>query len=89
MNPVEQYLTRLNTALNAPRFAGLNEWLADLGYKERMDLSGLPTEQEISALKESVMYGDKAMNDYVKILLCTCLGVDGYNQFVKEYNGDK
>ena len=89
VNPVEQYLTRLNTALNAPRFAGLNEWLAELGYKERIDLSRLPSEQEVEALKEAVMYGEKNMTGQVKIHLYVCLGVDGYNQFVKEYNGDK
>jgi len=89
VNPVEQYLTRLNTALNAPYFSGLNEWLEKLEYKERIDLSGLPVGQELSALKEAVLYGDKPMSTKNKTWLYVCLGVDGYNAFVKEYNGDK
>ena len=89
VNPVEQYLTRLNTALNAPYFSGLNEWLEELEYKERINLSGLPVGQELLALKEAVLYGDKPMNTKNKIWLYVCLGVDEYNAFVKEYNGDK
>jgi hypothetical protein len=88
ISPVEVYLTRLNTALNAPRFAGLNEWLADLGYVERIDLSSLPSEKEVSTLKEAVLFGDSPFNASTKNLLYVCLGVDGYNAFVKEYNGD-
>ena len=89
VNPCEVYMTRLTAALNAPRFAGLNEWLSELGFEERMDLSGLPSEAEIAKLKEDILYGEVDMRYSNKSLLYVCLGVDGYNAFVKEYNGDK
>lgn len=89
VNPVEQYLTRLNAALNAPRFAGLNEWLAEVGVVSRVDLSSLPSAEDVDALKEKILDGDVDMTPETKVLLYICLGVDGYNAFVKEYNGDK
>lgn len=87
VNPCESYMTRLTEALNAPRFTGLNEWLADLGVEGRMDLSGLPTEAEVAKLVEDIMYGERNLGGKDKVILYVCLGVDGYNKFVKEYNG--
>ena len=88
INPCEAYMTRLTAALNAPKLAGLNEWLADLGFAERVDLSRLPSEADVVRLKEDVLNGDADMTVKNKATLYICLGVDGYNQLVREYNGD-
>ena len=88
INPCEVYMEKLNKALNAPRFIGLNEWLEELGYKSRIDTSKLPSETKIEALKDAIFYGEKTPNNADKTVLSICLGVDGYNEFVKKYNGD-
>lgn len=88
VDPVKDSLERLNAALNAPRFSGLNEWLADLGYTERVDLSRLPSDAEVAELRRAVLFGEKPLSDRAKTTLFVCLGVDAYNAFVKEYNGD-
>ena len=87
VNPCESYMTSLTTALNAPRFAGLDEWLKGVGCKG-IDLSRMPTEECVAQLKTDILNGDKHMTDYNRGILLVCLGVDGYNAFVREYNGE-
>ena len=88
INPCEEYMEKLNKSLNSPRFNGLNEWLSELGWNVRVDTSRLPSEEKISALKDAIFYGDKRATILDKTILSICLGVDGYNEFVKKYNGD-
>lgn len=87
VNPCESYMTSLTTALDAPRFAGLDEWLKGVGCKG-IDLSRMPTEEYVETLKTDILNGDKRMDDYNRGILLVCLGVDGYNAFVREYNGE-
>ena len=88
VNPCEAYMTALTAALNAPRFAGLDAWYKSIGLAG-VDLSALPSEAEVAQLRQDVLDGTKDMDERNKTILCVCLGVDGYNAFVKEYNGDK
>lgn len=88
VNPCEPYMTSLTEALNAPRFAGLDAWLKGVGLKG-VDLSKMPSEADVAKLREDVLMGDRDMGNYAKSVLGVCLGVDGYNEFVREYNGDK
>ena len=87
VNPCEAYATALTTALDAPRFAGLDAWYKSIGLAG-VDLAALPSEAEVSQLRQDVLDGAKDMTGRVKVILYVCLGVDGYNQFVREYNGD-
>ncbi len=87
VNPCEAYMTGLTKALNAPRFAGLDAWLKSIGLKG-VDLSKMPSEEEVAKLKEDILFGSKDMDTRNKAILETCLGVEGYNAFVREYNGE-
>ena len=49
----------------------------------------MPSEADVAKLREDVLMGDRDMGNYAKSVLGVCLGVDGYNEFVREYNGDK
>ena len=89
VNPCNAKIDELTAALNAPRFAGLNEWLSEMGVERSADLSAIPADSEIAKLKEGVLYGELEFNESRRALLTICLGVDGYNAFVKEFNGDK
>ena len=89
VNPCEECLTRLNAALDAPRFAGLNAWLEELGFEARINEAKMLSDEYIKELKEKIFYGEKNLTPFPKAILLVYLGVDGYNQFVKEYNGDK
>lgn len=87
VNPCETALSALNSALNAPRLAGTGEWLAEFGFADNFAVS-LPSEAQVAKLKERVLDGDEELTSRNKALLYVCLGVEGYNAFVKEYNGD-
>ena len=89
VNPCEEYLTRLNVALDAPHFAGLNAWLEELGFEARIDETKLPTPATVQELKDKVFYGEVDANNKNMKILYVGLGVDEYNKFVKEYNGEK
>ena len=89
VNPCEECLTRLNAALDAPCFAGLNEWLSELGYNVQIDTSKFLTAEQIAKLKEAVYYGEVDMTEKTKIALMVGLGIDEYNKFVNEYNSGK
>lgn len=90
VNPCAEVMTELNAALNAPRMKGLNEWFEKTGATDsRLDVSKLPTEKEVAQLKEAVLCGERDMDKQVEAVLKFCLGVDGYNAFVKEYNGEE
>lgn len=87
VNPVADSIAGLTAALNAPRFAGLDAWLRNIGCKG-VDLSRMPSEEDVAKLREDVLFGRKDMGVRNKAILYVCLGVEGYNAFVKEYNGD-
>ena len=88
VNPCEQYVTALTAALNAPRFNGIDAWCESLGMSFRLDTSRLPSAQDIEVLKEQILDGDKDPKPEDLYILNICLGTDGYNKFVKAYNGD-
>ena len=90
VNPVASRLEALTAALNAPRFAGLNEWNASLGIQaEQVNVLQGITDTEVAKLKDDIYYGEKEMTPLDEAILYLCLGVDAYNQFVKDFNGDK
>lgn len=88
VNPCEQYMNRLNTILNAPRFTGLNAWLEELGFIARLDESKFPSPSDVEKLKEAIFYGEIKSTPQNRAILSVCLGVDGFNEFVKKYNGE-
>lgn len=87
VNPCEEYMTALTSALNAPRFAGLDAWFKSVGLPG-VDLSRMPSEEAVAKLKEDILYGRADMSARNKAILEVCLGVEGYNAFVRQYNGE-
>lgn len=88
VNPCESYMTELNTALNAPYFEGLNAWFEKIGIAARVDVSKLPPKRDVLKLKEEILDADRILDANSEFILKVCLGVDGYNAFVREYNGE-
>lgn len=91
-NPVEAPLNALTSALNAPRFAGLVEWCdkwcPDASAAAAKLVASLPSEAEIVQMKDGVFVGELAFSSARRAYLRMCLGVEAFNAFVKEYNGD-
>ena len=48
-----------------------------------------PSAEYISELKQKVMEGDLDFKDSIKTVLLYNLGVEEYNKFVKQYNGEE
>ena len=88
-SPVKEYAERISAALDAPRFTGLNDILAEMGIRARFDVSHLGTADQANALMEEIMDGEKELNGQAEFIITTALGVAAYNQFVERYNGGK
>lgn len=86
-NPVQDALDELSTALNAPKFEGLKEWVAKYFPDYKWVDTPWMTDEAIKELKDAIYYGEKDFNGFNRSLLETALGVDAFNEFVKEYNG--
>ena len=89
VNPCEEMMNKLTASLNAARLAGFNEWLSDVGIKNRINLDFLPPQAKIEELKEEILMGDKNAVVSKLHLLYIGLSADDYNAFIKRFNGDK
>ncbi len=91
-NPVEAPVNALTDALNAPRFAGLvewcDEWCPEASAEAARLIAALPGEEAIAALKNGVFVGELDFNSARRAWLRMCLGVEEYNEFIRQYNGD-
>lgn len=89
-NPVEKPMADFVSALDAPRFAGLKEWCDEWcpeASQYAVALAAvLPSQGKVSDLQDAILTGDAKFDDESKGTLLLCLGVEGYNSFVKEYN---
>ena len=86
-NPVQNAVDELSAALNAPRMAGLKEWVGKWfpGY-EWIEPKWM-TDDEVQKLKDEIFYGEKDFKLTYKVNLEAHLGIDAYNDFVRLYNG--
>lgn len=91
VNPLAPYMDGLMAALNAPRLEGLNQCLETIGIDKKVDLSVLPSTDEINKMREEVLIGNINLTKKWKAAfdLIVCLGVDGYNEMVRQYNGEE
>ena len=88
---VKDILDALAAELNAPRFGKADDILARLGFEVEWEFiqSRLLTDDEIAEIKAKLMDGEIAFSGSLQNKLCIALGVEGYNAFVKEYNGER
>ena len=87
---VKAILDGLAAELNAPRFGKAGELLAKLGIEVEWEFiqSRLLGDREVSDVRTKLLDGEIAFSGSLQNKLCIALGVEGYNAFVKEYNGD-
>ena len=88
---VKASLDGLARELNAPRFGNAGKLLAEIGIEVEWEAvrSAIPADAQITALKKRLMDGEIPFGPDLQNRLCVALGVEGYNAFVKEYNGKK
>lgn len=87
INPMKEYTTELTNILNGPRLTGLNEFISKLGFTETFDASKLPDEASIKDLMDKILVDEVNIKlPSVRAKLEKCLGVEGFNRFVKVYN---
>jgi len=87
-NPIQIELDALSNALNAPKFAGVKEWFAKWYPSYQWIDANFMSDAEIKKLCDDIYYGDIQFNTQNKSTLQVYLGVEGYNEFVKKYNGE-
>ena len=87
---VKEVLDGLAAELNAPRFGMAGDILKGLGMDLEWDfaVSLIPTDEEIVGIKKCLMDGEIPFNAALQNKLCVVLGVEAYNAFVTEYNGE-
>ena len=88
---VKAKLDALAAELNAPRFGKAGEILKKLGLEVEWEFiqSRILADAELDGLKARLMGGEIPFSQELQNKLCIALGVDGYNAFVREYNGGK
>ena len=86
---VKAKLDALAAELNAPRFGKAGDVLAEIGMGVEWDFiqSHILDDAKIAALEKLLLDGEIPFDVALQNKLCIALGVDGYNAFVKEYNG--
>lgn len=88
-NPLQDELDALSNALNAPKFAGLKEWIAKWFPTHQWVDAEYLSDEEVAKLSDDIYYGDKPFKQDDKLTLQIYLGVEQYNAFVKRYNGQE
>lgn len=86
---VKERLDALATELNAPRFGKAGDVLAEIGMGVEWEFiqSRIPGDAEVDGIRKLLLDGEIPFSTALQNKLCIALGVDGYNAFVKEYNG--
>lgn len=86
VNPVEGPAKAFIASLQAPKCAGLKEWLAVYFPDYKWVEPEWKSDEEIEALKNAIYWGDKPFGMKNKMILSGYLGLDGFNEFVQKYN---
>lgn len=86
VNHVQDAVDELSSALNAPKMAGVREWLSKWfpDYKW-IDVKWM-SDEELAKFKDDIFYGDIDFTEANQFILRSHLGIDAYNDFVKKYN---
>ena len=87
---VKAKLDALAKELNAPRFGKAGAMLNELGFEVEWEevQARILGDTEVAEIRTKLMDGETAFSQGLQHRLCVALGVDGYNAFVKEYNGE-
>ena len=90
VNPQQKFMDEVSACLNAPKFAGLQAKLAEIGLDIKVGPydSVTPSAADLASLQDKIYYGDVKFDQYLKGMLLFCLGTEGYNNFVKRYNAE-
>ena len=86
---VKAKLDELAKELNAPRFGRAGAILKELGFEVEWEAvqARILGDTEVAEIRTKLLNGETAFSQGLQYRLCVALGVDGYNAFVKEYNG--
>ena len=86
---VKAKLDELAKELNAPRFGKAGAILAEIGIEVEWEAiqARMLGDTEVTEIRTKLLNGETAFSQGLQYRLCVALGVDGYNAFVKEYNG--
>ena len=75
----------------APRFGKAGEILKKLGFEVEWEFvqSRILADAKLDGLKTRLLNGEIPFTSELQNKLCVALGVEGYNAFVREYNGEE
>lgn len=89
VNPVQEAVDELAKALNAPRMAGLKEWVAKWFPDYRWKDVNWMSDERLKKFMDDIYYGDIPFNRVNSRILKGHLGIDEYNKFVKKFNNEE
>ena len=86
---VKAKLDELAKELNAPRFGKAGAILKEIGIEVEWEAiqARILGDTEVADVRTKLLNGETAFSQGLQYRLCVALGVDGYNAFVREYNG--
>lgn len=88
-NPVQEAIDALTAAFNAPKLAGVKEWVAEWFPEYHwIDIDNLfMSDEEMAQLCDDIYYGEKDMTDSYAQRILAHIGLEAYNAFIERYNG--
>lgn len=89
VNPVQEAIDALTTAFNAPKLAGVKEWVAEwFPEYQWIDVDNIfMSDEEMAQLCDDIYYGEKELTDSYAQQILAHIGLDAYNAFIERYNG--
>lgn len=91
VNPVQEAIDVLTSAFQAPKLAGVKEWVAEW-YPDYqwVDLDDLfMSDADMTKLCDDIYYGEVDLTNSNSVKILAHLGLDAYNAFIKRYNGEQ
>ena len=88
-NLVQDAVDSLASALNAPKMAGIKEWVAEWCPDYKWVECTWMTDDELAKFKDDIFYGEIPFDDTNSAILQGYLGIDEYNKFVKKFNNEE
>ena len=86
---VKAKLDELAKELNAPRFGKAGAILKEIGIEVEWEAiqARILGDTEVAEIRTRLLNGEIPFTPVLQNKLCVALGVEGYNAFVREYNG--
>lgn len=91
INPIEESMKPIVTALNAPLLVGFEDAYAAIGYEFNDAQKNILNQYRdyVTSIRDDLLFRIDKLQLFEQIILQTYYGIDEYNNIIKKLNGDE